>query len=100
MINSSEKSYDIYQHFSTPFPPLTIEIIIEENVYNYGRPLNQNVLLIEVYPSILISQINGDESGATSLGACFQVILIKARLTSIDQKSLQCLPPCWVIPLN
>ncbi len=36
---SNEKSYDIYQHFSTPSPPLTIGIIIEENVYNYGRPL-------------------------------------------------------------
>ena len=45
MIILSEKSYDIYQHFSTP--PLTIGIIIEENVYNYGRPLNslQNQLL-------------------------------------------------------
>ncbi len=34
-----EKSYDNYQHFLTPSTPLTIGIIISENVDNYGGPI-------------------------------------------------------------
>ena len=33
--------------------------------------------------AVLTSLINADESGAVSLDACFRVMLIKARLTSI-----------------
>ena len=43
MVISGDKSYDIYQHFSTPSPLLGI--IIEENAHNYGWPLTHNYIL-------------------------------------------------------
>ena len=34
---------DTLSLFFNPLPPLTIRIIIEKNVYNYGRPLMLNL---------------------------------------------------------
>ncbi len=45
--------------------------------------VNQNVLLVDIYKNVA-------ESGATSLDARFRVMSIKAQLTLINQKSLQC----------
>ena len=46
------------------------------------------IKLLNIIHPIKIDQSN--ESGAASLDACFRVMLIKARLTSINLKFLQC----------